>query len=204
MIRRTCLLMAPALLAACGASLLPKPAAAPVRYTLDDGLATPPAVSSSGGPVLLLAALRAQPGFDSPRMVYQRQAQVLESFALSEWVDAPAQMLAPLLLRALQGSGAFAAVVQAPSAARAGWQLEVELVRLQQDFTQAPSRTRLTLRAVLVDGPTRNVIAAREFDVSAASSSEDAAGGAAAAREATAQAVAALARFCAAQVKRPA
>jgi hypothetical protein len=48
------------------------------------------------------------------------------------------------------------------------------------------------------------VIGAREFDESVAATSEDAAGGAHAARQAAVQAVTALARFCAEQVKRPA
>jgi cholesterol transport system auxiliary component len=201
--RRPFLLMTPSLLAACGGSLLPKPAAAPARYTLDDGQAAA-ASSVPAGPVVLMATLHALPGFDSPRMLYLRQPQVLEAYAQSEWVDTPVQMLAPLLQRALLGSGAFAAVLQAPSAARADWQLEVELVRLQQDFMQSPSRTRLTLRAVLVHSLTRKVIGAREFDESVAATSEDAAGGAHAARQAAVQAVTALARFCAEQVKRPA
>ena len=201
--RRPFLMLPPALLAACGGSLLPKPAAAPARYTLDDGLAAAGNAVPSG-PVLLLSTLQALPGFDTPRMLYLLQPQVLEAYAQSEWVDKPARMIAPLLQRALLASGAFAAVLQAPSAARADWQLEVELQRLQQDFTQPPSRVRLTLRAVLVDSLTRQVIGAQEFDETVAALSEDAAGGAHAAQVAAAQAVTALARFCAAQTKRPA
>ena len=113
-------------------------------------------------------------------------------------------MLAPLLLRALQASGAFAAVLLAPTSASAAWRLELELVRLQQDFTQRPSRLRWTLRAVRVDSMTRQVIAAQEFDQGIAAASEDAAGGALAARQAATQVATALARFCAAHVKRPA
>jgi cholesterol transport system auxiliary component len=202
--RRPLLLLTPALLAACGGSLLPKPPAASTRYTLDDGQAAPGAVRVPTGPVLMLATPHALPGFDSPRMLYQRQHQVLESYSQSEWLDTPVQMLAPLLMRALQASAAFSAVLLAPSSARADWQLELELVRLLQDFTQAPSRSRLTLRAVLLDSLTRKVIGAREFDHSVAAASEDAAGGAYAAQQAALQTATALARFCAEPTKRPA
>lgn len=200
-----------ALLSGCASSLLPKPPAPPTRFTLDDPAAARPASPSpsppsrgaaAGAPVLVVAVPRAAPGFDGPRMVYLRQAQQLESFALHEWVDTPARMLAPLLVRALQGSGAFSAVLLAPTSGSGPWRLETELIRLQQDFTTRPSQVRLTLRAVLVDSTNRQVIAWREFDETVATTTDDPAGGAAAAHQATQQVLAALAAFCAAQPRR--
>ena len=192
--------VAAVLAAGCGASLLPKPAAAPARFTLDDGApaaAARPAAADAA--VLVVEMPRAGPGFDSTRMVYLRQPQQLQSFAFHEWVDTPAHMLAPLMVRALQGSGSFRAVLRAPSAAGGSLRLETELIRLQQDFASTPSQVRLTLRAVLVDGATRRPIAWREFDVSVAATSEDPAGGVAAARAATQQLLGELAAFADAQ-----
>lgn len=190
-------------LAGCGASLLPKPPAAPVRYTLDG--AAPRSVareSVASAPVLLVAMPRAAPGHDSVHMVYLQQPQALASFAFNEWVDTPARMLAPLLVRALQDSGAFRAVLLAPSAASGDLRLETELIRLQQDFSARPSQLRLTLRAVLLDSATRRVIAWREFDEVEPAASDDPAGGAAAAHVATQRLLAALAAFGAEQVRR--
>jgi cholesterol transport system auxiliary component len=188
--------VAAVLAASCGASLLPKPPQAPARFTLDDGAAAgaqrPPL---PGGAVLVVEMPRAGPGFDSARMVYLRQPQQLQSFAFHEWVDTPAHMLAPLLVRALQASGSFRAVLRAPSAAGGALRLETELIRLQQDFGSTPSHVRLTLRAMLMDGATRRPIAWREFDVSVPAASDDPAGGVAAAREATRQVLGELAEF---------
>ena len=193
----------PVLLAGCGASLLPKPAAPAARFTLDDaGGAAPPREAAAGAPVLVVAVPRAAPGFDSTRMVYLRRAQELEAFAFHEWVDTPARMLAPLLVRALQGSGAFGAVLLAPSAASGAWRLETELLRLQQDFGTRPSQVRLTLRAVLMDTTTRRVIAWREFDETVPAATDDPVGGAAAAQQAAQRVLAALSAFCAAQAGR--
>ena len=161
-----------------------------------------PREAAAGSPVLVVAVPRAAPGFDSARMVYLRQPQQLETFALHEWVDTPARMLAPLLVRSLQASGAFGAVLLAPTTGSGSWRLETELIRLQQDFTQAPSQVRLTLRAVLVDSSSRQVIAWREFDESVPATTDDPAGGAAAAHLATQRVLAALAAFCAAQPRR--
>ena len=185
------------LVASCGASLLPRPLPAPARFTLDDGApAVAPAPPPPGAAVLVVEMPRAGPGFDSTRMVYLRHPQQLEAFAFSEWVDTPAQMLAPLLLRSLQTSGAFRAVLLAPSVATGGLRLETDLIRLQQDFNTHPSQLRLTLRAVLLDSATRQVIAWREFDQSVTAPTDDVAGGVTAARQATRLVLAALAAFC--------
>jgi len=150
----------------------------------------------------VVAVPRAAPGHDGKRMVYLRRPLELEAFAFHEWVDPPAQMLAPLIVRSLQDSGAFSAVLLAPSAASGAMRLETELIRLQQDFSTQPSHVRLTLRAVLLDTGTRQVIAWREFDESVAATTDDPTAGVAAAHQATQRVLAALASFCAAQSRR--
>ncbi len=210
-----------ALLAAlngCSGSLLPKPPAAPARYTLDGAAsasavpaqrpgataqrdpAAAPRSPAAGAPALVVGVPRAAPGFDSLRMVYLRRPQELEAFAFHEWIAAPAQMLAPLIVRSLQDGGGFRAVLLAPSSGTGALRLETDLIRLQHDFTARPSHVRLTLRAVLVDSATRQVLAWREFDESMSAASDDPPGGVAAAHQATQRVLAALASFCADQV----
>ena len=196
-----------ALLAACSGTLLPKLPVPPARFTLDDAgtaAARPaapaaPASLPEGAPVLVVAMPRAAPGYDSRRMVYLRRPQELETFAFHEWVDAPAQMQAPLLVRALQDSAGFRAVLLAPSSAAGAWRLETDLIRLHQDFSHAPSQIRLTLRAVLLDTATRRVIAWREFDVIEPATGDDPTAGVQAARRATQGVMRALAAFCSSQ-----
>jgi len=190
-----------ALLAGCG-SLLPKPAAPPTLYALDDDTAPPPLQQPAAtAPTLIISTPRAAAGFDTRHIVYQRQAHQLDYFAQSQWADTPAQMLAPLLLRALERGGAFRAVLAAPAAATGDYRLDTELIRLQQDFATAPSRVRVTLRAVLVDTTTRRAVAAREFDLSLPAPSEDAYGGVRAANQAAQQLLVELAAFCAQMLK---
>ncbi len=204
--RRTAVLLlagAASLLAGCSGTLLPKPQAPPARFTLDGAApAATPRRAAADAPALVVAVPRAAPGHDGRRMVYLRRPAELEAFAFHEWVDPPAQMLAPLIVRSLQDSGAFRAVLLAPSAASGALRLETELIRLQQDFGSQPSQVRLTLRAVLLDTATRQVIAWREFDESVAAATDDPAGGVAAAHQATQRVLTALASFCAAQSPR--
>lgn len=189
-----------ALLTACTGTLLPKPTQPPARFTLDGGASVPAArMAAAGAPVLTVDVLRAAPGYDSRRMVYLRRPQELEAFAFNEWVATPAQMLTPLLVHALQNIGTFRVVLASPTAAATDWRLETELLRLHQDFTQQPSRVRLTARAVLMDGVTRQARAWREFDFSVVVAGDDPVSGAQAAQAAAQQMVMAVATFCAEQ-----
>lgn len=181
----------------CG-GLLPKAPAPPDFYALDgldaSGLVRPPLL---GGRTLIVSPLTAASGFDTPRIVYLRLPHQLAHFARSEWVDTPARMLAPQVVAAIAASGAFAAVVLAPSGAAGELRLDVTLLRLQHDFTGARSHVRLTLRATLVDTATRRVREQRTFDESVDAPRDDAYGGVLAANQAAAQALRGLAAMCA-------
>lgn len=110
-------------------------------------------------------------GFDSPHIVYVRQASQLEYYAHNEWVDTPARMLALLIVFAIERGGAFRAVVQTPSAAAGDIRLDTEVLHLQHEFLGKPSRVRFALRAYLVDSVTRRVLGSRELEAVAAAPS---------------------------------
>jgi cholesterol transport system auxiliary component len=198
-------------LSGCGASLLPRPPAAAARYTLDAVASAPaasampdspvaPAVSpqaAANAPVLLLAPPSAAPGYDSVHMLFQRQPQQLEAFAFHEWVEPPARLLAPLMVQALQATGAFRAVLLAPTSGTGALRLETEIVRLQQDFSAQPSAVRLTLRAALIDAGTRRVIATQVFDARVPANADNPVAGVAAAQLATRRVLGELAVACA-------
>jgi cholesterol transport system auxiliary component len=192
------------LLAVAGCSgWLPKPVAPPAVY----GLSGPPdapqpsvASATSGSdarPTLIVSDPRAAAGFDSARMVYVKSGDRREYFARSEWVDTPARMLAPAIVSAVGASGAFRAVVPAPSSAAGDLRLDTQIIRLQQNFGSTPSNVRFTLRVYLVAEGSRQVLAWQEFDASEAAPSEDAAGGVTAAGRAFNRVLAGLSTFCA-------
>jgi len=203
-----------ALSAGCSA-LRPKAAAQPAYYSLDSGNlearsdATLPQTLPPTLPPTALTLIvnppHAASGFDSQRILYVRTNHQLEYFAHSEWVDTPARMLAPLIVSAIERSGAYRAVVLTPSAAAGDLRLDSEIVRLQHEFggqpLGQPSRVRFTLRAYLVDNSTRRVLAWREFDATESSPSEDPYGGVIAANLAVQKVLQQLAEFCAVTVR---
>lgn len=174
----------------------------PAFWSLDSTrITTPtPSVATTTVPVLptlLVNPPHASAGFDSQRIIYVRESHALEYFSHNEWVDTPARMLAPLIVTAVQAGGAYRAVVPTPSAAAGDLRLDVEIVRLQQDFGGVPSRVRFTLRTYIVDNLTREVLARREFDETVNASSDDPRGGVVAANRVVQVVLAQLALFCA-------
>lgn len=185
-----------ALTAGCG-SLQPVKNDAPSTYALEVQFQS--RAAASGAPVLLVTRPRAHPGFQGARMAYVRKPHELEYFSRNQWVDSPEKMLAPLLVRAFEASGAFGAVSQAAGTVAAQLRLDSEIVRLQQEFTSVPSRVRFTLRAQLIDVAGRRILATREFDVSENAASDDPYGGVVAANQAVQRALGEAAGYFAAQ-----
>jgi len=196
--------LAVATLCACSAL---RPEATPHRgfYTLDGARSIALAGSTTarmamlaaGAPTLIVNPPHAAAGFDSPHIVYMREAHKLEHFAHSDWIDPPARMLAPLIVAAIEESGAFRAVVATPSPALGELRLDTEIIRLQHDFQAQPSRVRFTLRAYLVEVKTRRVLASREFDRAVPAAGENPYAGVVAANLAVRAVLADLAAFCA-------
>lgn len=189
-------------LSACSA-LQPSTTSQPTFYSLDNARpalpaqAAMPSAPQNSRLTLIVNPPRAAAGFDSQRIIYVREPHKLEYFAHSEWVDPPALMLGPLLVAAVQSSGAFSAVVPAPGAAVGDWRLDTEIIRLQHEFQTQPSRVRFTLRAYLIDSKTRRVVAWREFDDYAPAASEDPYGGVVAANRVVQSVLDKMSVFCA-------
>lgn len=183
------------LLSACSSMLAPVPQVTPARYAFE--VASPPVrMSVAGAPVLVVNPLRAASGYGSHHMLYVRKTQQLEYFAQNEWVDTPANMLLPLLVGSLANSGIYAAVLPASASAQGQLTLDVELVRLQQEFTTVPSEVHATLRVALLDSNTRQVLAWRELDAKVAATTDNPYGGVLATRAVLQSLLQQITEFC--------
>ena len=183
-------------LAACSA-LSPTATPAPAFYALDSAALAAPVQARPAAPTLVIHPPRAAAGFDSQRIIYVRESHKLEYFAHSEWIDPPARMLGPLLVAAIEQTGAFSAVVLTPGAAGGDLRLDTEIVRLQHEFQSSPSRVRFTLRAYLVDDKTRRVLAWRQFEAAVDAASDDPYSGVLAANRAVQMVLQQISAFCA-------
>lgn len=140
--------------------------------------------ADSNGPILLVSLPQAEPGFETPRMVYLMRQYELEYYAKNQWADTPARMFTPLLVQALGRTGVWRAVIPLPGSVRGDYRLDSHGFALQQEFLQRPSRVRVAVRVQLVDLKESRVVGTRAFEATEEAPSEDAYGGVLAANRA--------------------
>jgi cholesterol transport system auxiliary component len=189
--------------AALSACAVVQPPARPVQhiFVLDAEIAVP-AEAAAAAPTIIVTPPRTAPGFDTERIAYVPRRNELSYYAQSRWADTPSRMLEPLLVRALEGTGGFRAVVQGASPAPGDLRLDTDILRLQHEFLEKPSRVRVTVRAQLTDLRQRSVLATRTFDVVEPAETDDAHGGTAAANRAVSKVLREVATLAAAQAGR--
>lgn len=126
---------------------------------------TPPDVPQ-GTPqaaVLLVFPPQAQPVYDTTRMAYMVRPYQVDYFSQHEWAETPPQMLHPLLVRTLQATNRFKAVLAPPFSGRHAYALRTQVLELLQDFTVEPPTLRLSLRLELSDDAASRVVATKDI-----------------------------------------
>jgi cholesterol transport system auxiliary component len=156
---------------------------------------SPPTARRSSGKTLLVTVPKAAPGFDSNRIAYTKEPLKLDYYSNSVWSDTPAKMLLPILVRAFEGTGAFKAVIAPPAPTLADMRVDVDVIRLQQEFMTQPSRVRLTARIKVVNMKSGHVLATQVFEAVEPAPSEDAYGAARAANAAVQKVLSQMAPF---------
>lgn len=142
--------------------------------------------AENNGLVLLVSPAQAEPGFDTPRMVYLKREYEMEYYAHNQWADTPARMFTQLLIQALDRNRVWRAVMPLPSSTRGDWRLDVHGLAVQQEFLQQPSRVRVMVRVQLIDLKEARVIGTQVFEAAEDAPSDDAYGGVLAANRAMA------------------
>lgn len=172
----------------------------PTTYVLDAPVSVTPLSRPRHG-VLLVAQPLTEAGYDVPEIAYTRTPLAVEYYTRSEWAESPGRMIWPMLIQALETSNAFQAVITTSSGAPADLRLELDIIRLQQEFFTNPSQMRLTARVKLFDLRSGHVLGTQVLEVVEPAPSEDAYGGVLAANQATAtlltQVVEAVLRYAA-------
>jgi cholesterol transport system auxiliary component len=133
--------------------------------------------------------------YDTKQMAYRTQPHEVAYFSQREWGETPSEMLRPLLVKTLEKTGAFDAVLVPPYTGRYTRALRTEILELMQDFTSQPATLVLTLRFQLTDYEMQHVIATKEVSVRKPMQQGTSYAGVVAANEATAEALRQMAVF---------
>ena len=184
--------------AAAGCALLSPPKAQVEKATLDKvPLELPHAGTGSG--TLLVFPPRASPVYDTRQMAYRTRPHEVAYFSEREWGETPSQMLNPLLVKTLEATHAFNAVLVPPYTGRYTRALRTDILELIQDFTTQPATVVLTLRFQLPDYEAKQAIATKEISVREPLQRRASYAGVVAANDATAEALRQMAEFVLAQ-----
>jgi cholesterol transport system auxiliary component len=185
--------------AACTATacVLPRAEDSPVRTFVLMREEASLEAASHGAPagthgVLVVGVPQAAAGFEQPRIAYLRRPSEVSYYAAHVWVDTPSRMVMPLLVRSLETAGLWRVVVPMPTGIRGDYQLDLSGLLVQQEFLQQPSRSRVRVRAHLLDVKAQRVMGARNFEALEPAPTEDAYGGVLAADRALATVLATM------------
>lgn len=176
------ILIMPLAVALAGCSLPHDKSEPPQAYLLEAGHYAPPTARRATGQILLITEPKVAAGFNSNRIAYTKEPLKLDYYIQNVWSDTPGKMLLPILVRAFEGTGAFKAVISPPSPTMADLRIDVDVIRLQQEFIpQQPSRVRFAARIKVLSMKDRQVLGTQVFEVVEPAPSEDAYGAARAA-----------------------
>ena len=144
---------------------------------------------------LLVFTPEAKSMYDTTQMAYSREPHQIAYFRRHQWAEPPSRMLQPLLLKTLEATRYFSAVLTPPYAGRYSYALRTEIVELLQDFTSDPAVFRLSLRLRLSDDAVSRVVATKEIALREPMSQRTPEAGVAAANQAAAKALQQVAGF---------
>ena len=144
---------------------------------------------------ILITTPIAAPGYETSNMIYVMVPYQLKSFANHRWVASPAQLLLPLLADHIRSRHYFKGVMTSPFAGETTYQLNTQLLTLQQEFLQPDSHVRLVMQATLVNTQSGKVLASRVFQAIIPTKSNNPYGGVLATNQAANQVLNQIARF---------
>jgi cholesterol transport system auxiliary component len=155
-------LLSTLLLAGCGA-LAPVPEPPMTSSLLDRMPSDLPRAAQRLPATLMVYPPQARQLLDTTQMAFTLRPHHVAYFSRNQWVEPPPHMLHPLLVRAIDATGRFSAVLVPPRIGGAAYGLRSEVLELLQDFSQEPPVLRLVLRLALLDERSNRSLGTREI-----------------------------------------
>lgn len=133
--------------------------------------------------------------YNTRNMAYSPSPYQISYYAKNSWAEVPSDMIQPLIVKTLQKTQRFKAVVNAPYPGRYDYLLSTEITDLLQDYNNCPPVLKFTLRAQYSNGLTGRIIGVKEFTRNVPMRKRDPYAGVLAANEAVADVLEELAEF---------
>lgn len=103
------------------------------------------------------------PAYNTTQMSYSVKPYQISYYAVNRWAETPPQMLQELIVKTLQKTNYFHAVVTPPFVAQYDYTLMTYIVRLDQNYTVTPPMTEFAVDTQITRASTGRVIASKQF-----------------------------------------
>lgn len=145
---------------------------------------------------LLISTPEVPAWLNTSRMLYKTADSQINYFVENRWVAGPPEMLKAIIAKNLSETGLYHAVVQTPFGGNVDQRLDVQIINMEQNFSQNPSVYKFEVQAELVSMLTGNIIRTRHFSYVIPATTNNPQGGVEAANKAIEEWIPQLIDFC--------
>lgn len=115
--------------------------------------------------ILLVLPPDASPYYRTTQIVYQMKPHQISYFTRNAWAEPPAQMLLPLLVKTLQNSNHFRAIVTPPVTGVYDYMLNTQIMTLRVNLDTHPTMVEVVIRAQIFNASSNRVVATKNINI---------------------------------------
>lgn len=110
-------------------------------------------------------------------MYYTREANVVEAYTKSAWIEPPIKLIQVALMNALIASNGYKDVLMSPTEVKTPYKVDATIQKMQQTFVNGQSAVDLSLVVRLVNTTTEQLVFSKIYSATEAVKTENADGG---------------------------
>lgn len=147
-----------------GCSIFAVDTTGPTQYSLTQ---TPDVQSAGhhGSRIVLVMTPEAAPYYKTTQMAYELKRHQVSYYTRNAWAEPPAQMLQPLLVKTLQQTKHYRAIVTPPVTGNYDYMLMTQILTLRANLQSCPGVYQVTLRAQILRAASNKAIATKDVTV---------------------------------------
>lgn len=115
--------------------------------------------------IIMVMTPDAAPYYKSTQIAYQMQPHQVSYFTQNAWAEPPAQMLQPLLVKTLQNTNRYRAIVAPPVTGNYDYMLTTQILNLRVKYDTHPAVFEVTIRAQIFNAASNKAIATKDITV---------------------------------------
>jgi len=116
---------------------------------------------------LLVLRPDSNPVYNTTRIAFTMQPYQISYYAVSHWIQTPADMLTPLLMTTMQKTNRFKTVITPPFIGHYDYTLRTQIKTMLIDYTQCVPVMRINIQAQILSANSGRIMASREFSTAA-------------------------------------